>query len=124
MRRTKIVFVPGFMQRGDAWAPVAERVAERYPTECLDFASHSFEPRVGELREAAPPGTVPVGYSMGGRLVLHLAAREPERFAGLALLGANAGIDDPDERAKRAAADEELAAWMERATIEEVVARW
>ena len=124
MRRAKVVFVPGFMQRGDAWAPVAERVAERYPTACLDFASHSFEPRLGELREAAGPGDVPVGYSMGGRLVLHLAVREPDRFAALALVGASAGIDDQRERADRAATDEELAAWMERTPIDEVVARW
>ena len=124
MRRAKVVFVPGFMQRGDAWAPVAERVAERYPTACLDFASHSFEPRLGELREAAEPGDVPVGYSMGGRLALHLAVREPDRFAALALVGASAGIDDQRERADRAATDEELAAWMERTPIDEVVARW
>src|SRR2546423_4949249 len=119
-----VIFVPGFMQRGDAWAPVAGRVGERYPSTCLDFRSHSFESRLGELREAARPGTVPVGYSMGGRLVLHLAVREPDRFAALATVGARVGIDDPDERERRRAADEELAVWMERSTIEEVVARW
>ena len=124
MLRPLVVFVPGFMQRGDAWAPVAELVAERYPSACLDFRTHSFEARLGELREAAPPGAVPVGYSMGGRLALHLAVREPERFAGLATLGASAGMDDPEERRGRREADEELAAWMERATIEDVVARW
>ena len=119
-----MIFVPGFMQRGDSWAPVADAVGERYPSTCLDFRSHSFESRLGELREAARPGTVPVGYSMGGRLVLHLAVREPDRFAALATVGARAGIDDPDERERRRAGDEELAAWMERSTIEEVVARW
>src|SRR5437763_13801654 len=119
-----VIFVPGFMQRGEAWAPVAGRVSERYPSTCLDFRSHSFESRLGELREAAAPGTVPIGYSMGGRLVLHLAAREPDRFAGLATVGASPGIDDPGERERRRAADEELARWMERARIEDVVARW
>ena len=119
-----MIFVPGFMQRGDSWAPVADAVSERYPSACLDFRSHSFESRLGELREAAPPGTVPVGYSMGGRLLLHLAVREPDRFAALATVGASLGIDDPRERERRRAADEELAAWMERSSIEEVVARW
>jgi 2-succinyl-6-hydroxy-2,4-cyclohexadiene-1-carboxylate synthase len=119
-----VIFVPGFMQRGEAWAPVAERVAKRYPSACLDFRTHSFEARLGELREAAPPGSVAVGYSMGGRLALHLAVREPERFAGLVTVGASPGVDDPGERRRRREADGELAAWMERSTIEEVVARW
>jgi len=119
-----VIFVPGFMQRGEAWAPVAGRVRKRYPSTCLDFRSHSFESRLGELREAARPGAVPVGYSMGGRLVLHLAAREPERFAALVTVGASPGIDDPAERESRRGDDQELAAWMERSTIEEVVGRW
>jgi 2-succinyl-6-hydroxy-2,4-cyclohexadiene-1-carboxylate synthase len=61
---------------------------------------------------------------MGGGLALHLAVREPERFAGLVTVGASLGIDDPGERRRRRDADEELAAWMERSTIEEVVERW
>ena len=124
MSRPLVIFVPGFMQRGDAWAPVAKLVAERYPSACLDFRTHSFEARLGELREAAAPGAVPVGYSMGGRLALHLALREPDRFAGLVTVGAGAGIDDPEERKRRLDADEDQAAWIERATIERVVARW
>src|SRR5436305_14165477 len=110
-----VIFVPGFMQRGDSWAPVAGAVGERYPSACLDFRSHSFESRLGEVREAAAPGTVPVGYSMGGRLVLHLAAREPDRFAALATVGASPGIDDPRERERRRAPDEELSRGTERA---------
>jgi 2-succinyl-6-hydroxy-2,4-cyclohexadiene-1-carboxylate synthase len=119
-----VIFVPGFMQRGEAWAPVADLVDERYPSAWVDFRTHSFEGRLGELREAAAAGSVAVGYSMGGRLALHLAAREPKRFAALATVGASPGIDDPRERERRRLADEELAAWMESATIEEVVARW
>jgi 2-succinyl-6-hydroxy-2,4-cyclohexadiene-1-carboxylate synthase len=119
-----VVFVPGFMQRGEAWAPVARRVAERYPTLCLDFASHTLDERLDELRAAAEPGTAVVGYSMGGRLALHLAVREPERLAALVTVGATAGIEDEHARAERLRADEELATWMESASIEEVVARW
>jgi 2-succinyl-6-hydroxy-2,4-cyclohexadiene-1-carboxylate synthase len=124
MGRPKVVFVPGFMQRDDAWEPVAERVAERYPTASVDFRSFSFDARLGELREAVDPGDVAVGYSLGGRLAIHLAMREPERVGGLVTVGASAGIDDPAERGERAEADERLAEWMESSTIEEVVARW
>lgn len=124
MQAPLVVFVPGFMQRGEAWAPVARRVAERYPTLCLDFRTHTFEGRLRELAEAAPPGAAAVGYSMGGRLALHLAVSEPPRLGALVTVGASAGIDDPAERAARRAADERLAARTESQPIERTVADW
>ena len=124
MQAPLVVFIPGYMQRGEAWAPVARRVAERYPTLCLDFRTHTFEERLAELREAAPPGSVAIGYSMGGRLVLQLAAREPARFGALATVGASAGIDDAGERAARRAADEDLAARIESQPIQRTVSDW
>jgi 2-succinyl-6-hydroxy-2,4-cyclohexadiene-1-carboxylate synthase len=51
-----------------------------------------------------------LGYSMGGRYLLHLALANPELVDGLVLLGATAGIDDPAERAARAEADRATAA--------------
>src|SRR6185295_10894117 len=48
-----VLFIPGFMQRGDAWRPVAELLPERYPSRMLDHAEHSFEGRMREIREAA-----------------------------------------------------------------------
>jgi 2-succinyl-6-hydroxy-2,4-cyclohexadiene-1-carboxylate synthase len=112
------------MQRGDAWRSVAERVAQSYRSACLDFAGWTFEDRLAEIRAAAPPGAALVGYSMGGRLALHAALREPGRYAVLVLVGASAGIEDAAERAGRRAADEELAVWMEERPIEKVVERW
>lgn len=112
------------MQRGDAWAPVAGRLAERYPSTRLDFGSHDFEARLGEIAAACPAGSVPVGYSMGGRLALHAALRDPGRYGAVVLVGASPGIEDEDEREERAAADAELAAWIESERIEAVVARW
>ena len=119
-----VVFAPGFMQHGDAWAPVADRVRERYPTICLDFRSHSFEARLAEIAAAIEPGDALVGYSMGGRLALRHALRHPSSLCALVLVGAGAGIEDEKEREARARRDEELAAWMERVTIDEVVDRW
>jgi 2-succinyl-6-hydroxy-2,4-cyclohexadiene-1-carboxylate synthase len=120
----EVVFVPGFMQRGAAWERVAREVGERYPVRCLDFSTWTFEERVAELLEAAPAGSAVVGYSLGGRIALHAAARERGRFAAVALVGATPGIEDAGERERRVAADDELAAWMEQATIEQVVERW
>lgn len=119
-----VLFIPGFMQRGDAWRPVAELLPERYPSVLLDHAEHSLEGRLGEIAAAAEQGGVPVGYSLGGRLALRAVLRDPGRYAGLVTVGATAGLDEPTLRSARAGADERLAAWMEAASIEDIVAIW
>jgi len=124
-----VLFIPGFMQRGDAWRPVAELLPERYPSRMLDHAEHSFEGRMREIREAAPaepgaPGPVLVGYSLGGRLALRAALREPESFAGIVTVGSTAGIEEGPMRVQRAEADEKLASWIEAMPMEDVVSLW
>lgn len=120
----EIVFVPGFMQRADAWRPVADRLVTRYRSTCLDHRAQTFTGRLDEIREHTPEGAALVGYSMGGRLALHAALRQPHAFGALVLVGASAGIEDEQLREERRAADERLAAWMEDSTIEEIVERW
>jgi 2-succinyl-6-hydroxy-2,4-cyclohexadiene-1-carboxylate synthase len=119
----RVVFVPGFMQRGSAWAPVADLLGERYPSVLLDHREHYFDGRLRELAEAGQ-GSVLCGYSLGGRLALHAVLREPEHYAGLVTVGASAGIEDPGARSKRGDADERLAVWLDAAAIEDVVAVW
>src|SRR3954468_20999488 len=118
---TMVLFVPGFMQRGDAWRAVAELLPERYPSLLLDHREHTFAGRLSEIASAGE-GRVLAGYSLGGRLALRAALRSPGRYAGLVLVGATAGIEEG--RSERSAADEKLAAWMERASIEEIVGLW
>jgi 2-succinyl-6-hydroxy-2,4-cyclohexadiene-1-carboxylate synthase len=115
------VFVPGFMQPASVWAPVAERLDP--PTTLLDHRQHSFEGRLEEIATAGAHALL-VGYSLGGRLALRAALRDPGRYAGLVTVGVTAGIEDPAERAARAEADERLASWIEAAPIEDVVAVW
>ena len=119
----RVVFIPGFMQPGDAWSPVAERLPERYPSTCLDHREHSYEGRLREIAEAGK-GAVIAGYSLGGRLALQAAARDPGNYRAVVTVGATAGIDSSVTRSARREADERLAAWMETAAIEDIVAIW
>jgi 2-succinyl-6-hydroxy-2,4-cyclohexadiene-1-carboxylate synthase len=118
-----VLFIPGFMQRGDAWRPVAELLPERYPSTLLDHREQDYSGRLREIAGAGE-GAVLVGYSLGGRLALRAAIRDPDRYAGVVTVGASPGIEDATARADRVQADERLAAWMEAAPIEDVVAIW
>src|SRR5215213_10866209 len=80
-----VLFIPGFIQRGDAWRPVAELLPERYPSSLLDHAQHSFEGRMREILESG--ASILAGYSLGGRLALRAALRSPESFAAVVLVG-------------------------------------
>ena len=55
-----------------------------------------------------------VGYSMGGRMLLHAALLFPDRFRSLTLIGTTAGMEDAGERARRLVTDERLAERMTR----------
>lgn len=50
--------------------------------------------------------SVLVGYSMGGRLALAMAALHPSRFRSVIVVGASAGLADDAERRARAASDD------------------
>lgn len=65
-----------------------------------------------------------LGYSMGGRTALHLAAAAPERVASGLLIGASAGIRNAADRAERIRHDEALAERIERDGLEVFVDQW
>jgi 2-succinyl-6-hydroxy-2,4-cyclohexadiene-1-carboxylate synthase len=64
-----------------------------------------------------------VGYSMGGRLALHVAAARPERILSLLTIGAHAGLDE-EAREGRRQGDEALAQRIETDGLEAFVNYW
>jgi 2-succinyl-6-hydroxy-2,4-cyclohexadiene-1-carboxylate synthase len=65
-----------------------------------------------------------VGYSMGGRLALHLAVRARARFGRVVLVSASPGLADAAERAARAAADRAMARRLVTRPLTEFLADW
>ena len=130
MSTTATVVLHGFTGSAAAMAPLTSRLPD--PVVALDLPGHGSGPVSDDLADytmsAAVAGVVSatahlerialVGYSMGGRVALHVALAHPNRVAALALIGARAGIDDPIERAERIAADEALADRIESDGIE------
>lgn len=64
-----------------------------------------------------------VGYSMGGRLALHVAAHRPDRVLSLLTIGAHAGLE-PEAREGRRQGDEALAQRIEKDGLEAFVDYW
>jgi 2-succinyl-6-hydroxy-2,4-cyclohexadiene-1-carboxylate synthase len=64
-----------------------------------------------------------VGYSMGGRLALDMAARRPERVFSLLTIGAHAGLEE-EAREGRRQGDEALARRIENDGLEAFVNYW
>src|SRR5438270_5749790 len=64
-----------------------------------------------------------VGYSMGGRLALHVAVHRPDRIVSLMTIGAHAGLED-DAREGRRLGDEALAKRIEQDGLEAFVNYW
>ncbi len=90
------VLAPDLPGHGDA----VQRPEEEY---AMDRVAH-------RLADTLDEPAVVAGYSMGGRLALHLALRHPERVAALVLVSASPGLRTASERAARRRLDAERAA--------------
>jgi 2-succinyl-6-hydroxy-2,4-cyclohexadiene-1-carboxylate synthase len=126
-----LVLVHGFTQTRRCWGPVADDLATDHALVRVDAPGHGMSADVlaglrtgGRLIADQGGEATYLGYSMGGRYLIHLALANPELVRGLILLGATAGIDDPGERAARARADEATAARIRELGLLEFLQQW
>jgi 2-succinyl-6-hydroxy-2,4-cyclohexadiene-1-carboxylate synthase len=131
-----VVLLHGFTHTGASWVPVIRALGERYNPIAPDLRGHGSaserEPVCVEgvtedllrMVDEHEPFTL-VGYSMGGRIALHVALALRGRVGQLILIGASPGIADRLEREVRLEADERLADWIASGvSIEQVARRW
>lgn len=129
----RLVLLHGFTATGRGWDPVRRHVDRAIYDEVLapDLRGHgdasdrrpaTIGAAVADLAQDAPYALA--GYSMGGRIALHLALTQPELVRRLVLISTSAGLPDAGERAARRASDEELAEGLERAGLETFVKWW
>jgi 2-succinyl-6-hydroxy-2,4-cyclohexadiene-1-carboxylate synthase len=128
-----VVLLHGFTHTGASWDPVVAALAERYRALAPDIRGHgsatdrvpvTIEGVLTDVLALAPPRFTLVGYSMGGRIALHVALGLPRRVDRLVLIGASPGISDPAARQARRRDDGRLADQIDGSTIEEFAARW
>jgi 2-succinyl-6-hydroxy-2,4-cyclohexadiene-1-carboxylate synthase len=122
-----VVALHGFAGTGRSWAAVDPGyLAPDLPGHgaCGAARPITFPACVEHVLAVAPQRFVLAGYSLGGRIALHVALAAPERVTRLVLVATTAGIDDAAERAERRRADEALATAAEGADIEAFIERW
>jgi len=133
-----ITLLHGFTQSGRSWREVISKMPAGWKWIVPDLRGHGET----QTRQGSPCSmdacmedllalwdalgverTHLAGYSMGGRLALHVAARRPDRVLSLLTIGAHAGLEE-DAREGRRRGDEGLAERIEKEGIEAFVAYW
>jgi 2-succinyl-6-hydroxy-2,4-cyclohexadiene-1-carboxylate synthase len=137
---TPVVLLHGFTGSARAMAELAEGLSDAHRTLSPDLVGHGRSAAPREAAAYSMPACVGqlaavfdeldlraahlIGYSMGGRVALAFAVAHPARVASALLVGASAGIRDPQQRAERVRADEALAERIEREGVEAFVDFW
>jgi 2-succinyl-6-hydroxy-2,4-cyclohexadiene-1-carboxylate synthase len=135
---TPVTLLHGFTQSGRSWHEVVALMPAGWKWVLPDLRGHGatrVRPGAPYTMEACTDDlerlwdslgierTHLVGYSMGGRLALHVAATRPERILSLLTIGAHAGLDE-EAREGRRRADEALAQRIENDGLEAFVNYW
>ena len=135
-----LLLLHGFTGAADSWSELIPVLGERRRVVAVSLVGHgSSSAPTDPARYAAPraaadllelldmlqlPRVALLGYSMGGRVALHMALAAPDRVKALVLESASPGIVDDEERAARRMADDALADDIEREGVSAFVARW
>jgi 2-succinyl-6-hydroxy-2,4-cyclohexadiene-1-carboxylate synthase len=133
-----VTLLHGFTQSGRSWQEVISVMPAGWRFVVPDLRGHGetrLRPGAACTMEACAADlemlwghlgidrTHVVGYSMGGRLALHVAARHPERLLSVLTIGAHAGLE-PEAREGRKLGDEALAERIEKDGVEAFVHYW
>jgi 2-succinyl-6-hydroxy-2,4-cyclohexadiene-1-carboxylate synthase len=129
----RLVLIHGFTQNANCWPGVADRLShDGQQVLAVDAPGHGRRAAVdASLWEAADLIATEgghadyLGYSMGGRIALHLALAYPDVVRRLILVSATAGIEDDAARAARRTADNKQADALEDSgDVAQFLDRW
>lgn len=130
----RMALVHGFLGSPRTWDALRAHLVG--PVETISLRGHagivepeieSFEAELSRLIDARAQRPWPktlVGYSLGARVALGLAARTPDPFERLVLVSGRDGLLDAEEARARRELDDALAATLRREGLAAFVDRW
>jgi 2-succinyl-6-hydroxy-2,4-cyclohexadiene-1-carboxylate synthase len=136
-----VLALHGFGGSGASWDDVAAAAGDDLRIVAPDLRGHGtaahrrpvdlagvledLRPLLRDAAAASTSGRATIaGYSLGGRVGLHLALAEPDLVERMVLVSSTSGIEDEEERRARRASDEAQAARLEREGLEAFADRW
>jgi 2-succinyl-6-hydroxy-2,4-cyclohexadiene-1-carboxylate synthase len=134
-----IVLLHGFLGSKEDWSAVIEVLAEQYYCISIDLPGHGesldstlptpgFDTCASLIQQTLLQLKIRqfhlIGYSLGGRIALHLARQAPENILSLILESCHPGLKSADDRAARKASDALWAAKLTNLAIEDFLALW
>lgn len=135
-----VLLLHGFTGSTETLRGSAERLAVRHRVVSVDLPGHGRSDAPDDVAayrmEACTQQLAAVldrlgiershllGYSMGGRAALGFVAMQPARVRSAILVGASAGLADPEARAERVRSDEGLAQEILTRGLDPFVERW
>lgn len=135
-----IVALHGFTGDGSTMLPLLEACRAGRPAMAIDLIGHGASGSPESLEHYAmssvvdqvlsligphDPGTVHLlGYSMGGRVALSIAARAPWYFGSIITISSTPGIHEPAERTARYDNDQQRAEHLEAVGIDAFIDEW
>lgn len=133
--RPTLLFLHGFMGRGEDWDEIALAFEDDYRCLLVDLPGHGQSLNVEKddyaiencaasiielLDTLGCVGSTKcdvVAYSMGGRLAFYLATHYPDRFAKIVIESSTPGLRTEDEREQRRTHDDKLAARIQQDSL-------
>lgn len=113
-RRSPLIAVHGFLGQASDWDSVGLQTHFSLDKPDLwSLSASSLDAAGQELSQMSLPQTksLLVGYSLGGRIALHAALAQPEKYRALVVVSTHPGLKSESERHSRREADE---VWAKR----------
>ncbi|MTI12810.1 2-succinyl-6-hydroxy-2,4-cyclohexadiene-1-carboxylate synthase [Sansalvadorimonas verongulae] len=138
-----LILIHGFLGSGNDWRSVLPALTKQFHCYTVDLPGHGQSPAINDettdksllpaiadavYRELQSHNLLPVtllGYSLGGRVAINLAARmKTADLSGLILEGAHPGLTTDDEKRHRVINDNRWAARFQNEPLPEVLSDW
>lgn len=118
----KILAFHGFLGRPNDWSPF-KRISLPVEIQQTDLSMAEWAREFNKTLDQSEPYFL-VGYSLGGRLAMHLLLDSPSLWLGAILISAHPGLSNEQERQERLLSDQKWAIQFLNSPWDELMEKW